>query len=181
MSHSTQQPNALIGLEDKVSHTLSFEETVRERRSIRDFLPTPVPDVKILQVLQDAQCSPSNCNTQPWNVHIVSGQKIQELGRMLTEQNEAENFSPDFSFDYEGFTAAYDERRKEHGKILYEAMGVAREDKIGRAQAVARNYTFYGAPMWLCCSCLPLVTMCAWAATLACTARRFYCPSRRAV
>src|SRR5688572_24859143 len=63
------------------SRTLSFEETVRERRSFRSFLPTPVPGEQILQVLQDAQCSPSNCNTQPWNTHIVSGEKIRELGR----------------------------------------------------------------------------------------------------
>ena len=133
-------------LQYEPSHTLSFEETVRERRSFRSFLPTPVPDAQILQVLEDAQRSPSNCNTQPWNTHIVSGAKIQELGRLLTEANEAQHFTPDFSFDDKCFYEAYGERQREHGQTFYTAMGVARDDKIGRHLAAARNYSFYGAP-----------------------------------
>jgi len=146
MSNATHLSNGLIELENEPSQTLSFEETVRARRSFRSFLPTPVPNAQIKQVLEDAQYSPSNCNTQPWNTHIVSGEKIKELGRILTEQNEAENFTPDFSFDMECFYGAYSERRIEHGKTFYEAMGVARGDKIARHKAAAKNYTFYGAP-----------------------------------
>src|SRR4028119_349366 len=146
MSNATHLSNGLIELENEPSQTLSFEETVRARRSFRSFSPTPVPNAQIKQVLEDAQYSPSNCNTQPWNTHIVSGEKIKELGRILTEQNEAENFTPDFSFDMECFYGAYSERRIEHGKTFYEAMGVARGDQIARHKAAAKNYTFYGAP-----------------------------------
>lgn len=56
--------------------TLSFQQTARSRRSYRGFLPKPVPDEIIHEVLKDAQCAPSNCNTQPWSVHIVSGAKL---------------------------------------------------------------------------------------------------------
>jgi nitroreductase len=96
MSNATHLSNGLIELENEPSQTLSFEETVRARRSFRSFLPTPVPNAQILQVLEDAQYSPSNCNTQPWNTHIVSGEKIKELGRLLTEQNEAETLHAGF-------------------------------------------------------------------------------------
>src|SRR4028118_576008 len=146
MSNATHLSNGLIELENEPSQTLSFEETVRSRRSFRSFLPTPVPNAQIRQVLEDAQRSPSNCNTQPWNTHIVSGAKIQELGRLLTEANEAQHFTPDFSFDDKCFYEAYGERQREHGKTFYTAMGVTRDDKIGRHEAAARNYSFYGAP-----------------------------------
>ncbi|WP_256727214.1 nitroreductase family protein [Streptomyces acidiscabies] len=46
---------------------------MRARRSVRTFLPTPLPPSDIRAVLEDARTAPSNCNTQPWTVHIVSG------------------------------------------------------------------------------------------------------------
>jgi nitroreductase len=146
MSTPIHTSNTLTAPNQELSRSLTFEEVVRERRSFRNFLSTPVPDEQIRQVLEDAQHSPSNCNTQPWQTHIVSGQKIQELGRILTEANEVENFTPDFSFEMECFYGAFGERRIEHGKTFYEAMGVARGDKVARHQAAAKNYTFYGAP-----------------------------------
>jgi len=63
--------------------TLSFQETVRKRKSVRSFLSRPVPDAKIREVLEDAQCTPSNANTQPWSVHIVSGEKLRQLTAAL--------------------------------------------------------------------------------------------------
>jgi nitroreductase len=146
MSITALSTNGLVESNGGPSQTLSFEETVRTRRSFREFLPTPVPDAQILQVLEDAQRSPSNCNTQPWNTHIVSGERIAGLGRLLTAENEAQRFTPDFTFDMECFYGAYGERRRAHGKTFYEAMGVAREDRAGRDKASASNYSFFGAP-----------------------------------
>ena len=79
--------------------TLTFQQAVRSRRSYRGFLNTPVPDPILREVLADARCAPSNCNTQPWNVHIVSGEKLVELSRVLHAKNDAGEFTPDFSFD----------------------------------------------------------------------------------
>ncbi len=63
---------------------LAFDETVRQRSSVRAFLPTPLSDEQIRAVLQDAQYSPSNCNTQPWHVHVVSGETKTRLGKLMT-------------------------------------------------------------------------------------------------
>ena len=41
----------------------------------------PVEDIK--QVLLDAQSAPSNSNTQPWDVHLVGGEKLKELSLSL--------------------------------------------------------------------------------------------------
>ena len=51
----------------------ALEAVVRERRATRQFLPTPLTSEQIRAVLADAQNAPSNCNTQPWHVHVASG------------------------------------------------------------------------------------------------------------
>lgn len=127
-------------------HTRSFQTVARTRRSYRGFLETPVPDEIIREVLEDAQCAPSNCNTQPWNVHIVSGAKLAGLSQVLHAKNDAGEFTPDFSFDMDQFYGAYGERKNAQGKAYYEAMNVMRSDKEGRHRAGAMNYSFFGAP-----------------------------------
>ncbi|MET7297228.1 nitroreductase family protein [Streptomyces griseoloalbus] len=52
---------------------IPFTDLARSRHSVRKFLPDPVPPADIRGVLEDAQTAPSNCNTQPWTVHVVSG------------------------------------------------------------------------------------------------------------
>jgi nitroreductase len=99
-----------------------------------------------MKVLEDAQLSPSNCNTQPWNVHIVSGQKLAELSTVLQEKTDAGMYTPDFSFDYADFYDVYSDRQKEQGKAVYEALGIARNDKDGRRRVSISNASFYDAP-----------------------------------
>jgi nitroreductase len=126
--------------------TLSFEEATRVRRSIRAFLDQPVPESVIREVLEDAQYAPSNCNTQPWNTHVVRGEKLKQLSAVLHAKNDAGEFTPDFSFDQNDFYGEYRERNNALGKAYYEAMNVMREDKEGRHRAGARNYSFFNAP-----------------------------------
>lgn len=126
--------------------TLTFQDAARIRRSFRGFLDTPVPDDILQDVLHDAQCAPSNCNTQPWDVHIVSGEKLAGLSELIHAKNDAGQFTPDFTFEMGDFYGAYGERKDAQGKAYYEAMNVMRADKEGRARAAALNYSFFGAP-----------------------------------
>jgi nitroreductase len=129
-----------------MDETLQFQKTARTRRSFRGFLDTPVPDQTIQEMLKDAQCAPSNCNTQPWDVHIVRGQKLKELSQILHAKNTAGEFTPDFSFDMDAFYGIYGDRKNAQGKAYYEAMNVMREDKEGRRRAAAMNLSFFNAP-----------------------------------
>lgn len=130
----------------RITDTLPFHESVRVRRSCRGFLPNAVPDNILMAVLEDAQYAPSNCNTQPWNVHIVRGAKLREISRVLHQKNDVGEISPDFSFDMDAFYGAYEERKDRQGKAYYEAMEVARNDAAGRHRAASLNYSFFGAP-----------------------------------
>lgn len=89
------------------SQELTFSEVVKNRYSARAFLPSPIPRDALKDILLEAQCAPSNCNTQPWSLHIVAGDKLRELSHALTEDLRTGNYSLDFTFDKE----AYPDRR----------------------------------------------------------------------
>lgn len=126
---------------------MPFTDLARSRRSVRKFLPDPVSPVDIRGVLEDAQTAPSNCNTQPWTVHVVSGAARDALSKELLQADDEGRFSPDFTFDYADFgEGAYLERAHHHAATLYQAWGVERSDREGRKAAARENLEFYGAP-----------------------------------
>lgn len=129
-----------------MDHANSFEDLVRLRRSVRQFLPTALTIAQIEEVLSDAQRSPSNCNTQPWTVHIVSGAAKAALTQSLTMHATEGHFSPDFSWDETAFPDVMDARRREQGKTYYESLGIARNDTAGRHAGLLKNLEFFGAP-----------------------------------
>ena len=53
---------------------LSTADAIRARRSVRGFLPKPVPAKTLHAVFELAQWAPSNCNTQPWITQVASGE-----------------------------------------------------------------------------------------------------------
>lgn len=123
-----------------------FYYVVRERRSVRSFQPRPVPGPLLRAVLEDAQLAPSNCNTQPWQTHIVSGTKRDALSQALLAADDADQLSPDFSFATSDFGGVYAERAREQGAAYYQAIGVAREATEDRRTASRFNLQFFGAP-----------------------------------
>jgi nitroreductase len=122
----------------------SFKEVVRLRKSCRGFLSESVSNEVITSVLEDAQQAPSNCNTQPWSTHIVSGTK--ELSAAIFTAHNAQHYTPDFSFDIDHFYGSYATRAKAQGQAYYEGLGVARGDQEGRKAAADQNLSFFNAP-----------------------------------
>jgi len=124
----------------------TFSEVVKNRYSARAFLPSPIPSDILKDILLEAQCAPSNCNTQPWSLHIVAGDKLRELSHALTEDLRAGNYSLDFTFDKEAYPEPFRQRASEQGRSYYQAPGVARRDSLSRSEVVERNVRFFGAP-----------------------------------
>ena len=58
----------------------TFQTIVNERRSIRAFKSDPVGREVIDAVFAPALRAPSNCNTQPWVVNIVTREKAAKPG-----------------------------------------------------------------------------------------------------
>lgn len=123
-----------------------FHDVVRARRSVRSFLPHPVPDDVLRSVLEDAQLAPSNCNTQPWQTHIVSSVTRDTLSKAIIAADDEGALTPDFSFAISDFTGIYNQRAKEQGAAYYQAIGIERDDYDQRRDASRQNLTFFGAP-----------------------------------
>ncbi|TNF32566.1 MAG: nitroreductase [Gammaproteobacteria bacterium] len=123
-----------------------FATIARNRRSVRAFHKEPVPDAILKEVFEAAQTAPSNCNTQPWQVHVASGAACDRLREKISAVATAGQMPTwDFPYDF-NYPGVYRDRQYAAARTLYEAMGISREDKAGRAVAFNRNYTFFDAP-----------------------------------
>lgn len=126
----------------------TLEKLLTDRRSCRGYLDDEVPRETIEQILTAAQHTASWCNTQPWELVIVSGEARTDLSKRLTEsviETFGQPAQPDFAFP-ERYDGEYNARRKEVGWQLYEAVGVERGDREASAMQMLRNFEFFGAP-----------------------------------
>ena len=132
-------------MSDIVSSGELFLNIVSSRRSMRDFKPEPVPRDIIDSVFGGAQRAPSNCTTQPWFVHVVTGETLERLRAQLPAKFAAGEIALDFPYDgqYEG---VYKDRQYASATALYDALGIAREQKAVRNAWFMRNFSFFDAP-----------------------------------
>jgi nitroreductase len=129
-----------------MGETMTVDEAIRARRSVRGFLAREAPEALIREAFELAQWAPSNCNVQPWSAHVVSGAVLADLKRELVAAAEAGTpITPDYSAEY-AFTGVYRERQIDAARQLYAAMGVARGDQEGRKRAFLRNFVAFDAP-----------------------------------
>jgi nitroreductase len=125
---------------------MELDQAVRGRRSIRAFLPDPVPRDKIRKVIELAQWAPSWGNTQPWEIVVADGEKAGFLARTFPE--EAMKGNPpraDIPMPIE-FPEVHKNRYTGLGRELLTSLGIARDDLEGRKQHYLNMYSFFGAP-----------------------------------
>ena len=123
----------------------TFLNIVANRRSMRAFKSDPVPRAVIEAVMGGAQQAPSNCNTQPWFVHVVTGDTLEQLRATLPTQFAAGEVALDFPYDGQ-YDGVYKERQYASATALYDALGISRDEKAARNEWFMRNFTFFDAP-----------------------------------
>ncbi len=115
------------------------------RHSCRAFLPAPVEDEVIARIVQAAGRAPSWCNAQPWQVTVTREAETERFRRALLDAVHNDTPGPDLPWP-ERYPGAHGARRRECGLQLYEAVGIAREDRAARAEQSMENYRLFGAP-----------------------------------
>ena len=144
----------------------SFSDLIRSRRSVRDFLPTPIPEALLQSVLADALQSPSWSNTQPYRIAVASGAVRNRLAAQLSERFDLgmqaqrqgwrgklqllvnkRHMLPDGDFETNfAYPEVLQPQRRATGHGLYELLGIGRKDHAAREAQMRRNFEFFGAP-----------------------------------
>src|SRR5258708_25341951 len=70
-----------------------FLETIRKRRTVRDFAPDPIPDDVLALAIEAANLAPSGANMQPWKFVVVKDPALKKRIRMAAEEEEFENYN----------------------------------------------------------------------------------------
>jgi nitroreductase len=125
-------------------------DAMATRRSIRGFLPDPVPRATIEAILRAAARAPSGSNIQPWHVRVTTG---AERDRLCAALHEAHDSGRKAGREYQYYPRAWREpylaRRRATGWGLYGLVGVTKDDKAGMHRQHGRNFDFFGAPVGL--------------------------------
>ena len=125
---------------------MELQEAVRERRSIRQFLAKPVSEEIIRDLIADSLWAPSWGNTQPWEIVVVTGEKLAEFKKKNEEALLAGKVAQTDIPMPQVWPDAYLNRYKNLGKSVLSSLAIAREDKEARLQHFARMFGLFDAP-----------------------------------
>jgi nitroreductase len=129
---------------------MTVEEAVTGRRSIRAFLPEPVPRQLIERILRVAGRAPSGSNVQPWHVWVLQGGVRDEIVReAVARYGRDEVGQREYNYYPVKWREPYLARRRACGWGLYGTLGIGRADKDKINAQHARNYAFFDAPVGL--------------------------------
>jgi len=131
----------------------AVDAAITSRRSIRAFLPTPVPRETIERILEVAARAPSGTNTQPWQVYVLTGAARQRLADRIRaafdDPAERATHTEEYAYYPTEWVSPYVDRRRKVGWDLYSLLGIGRADKQRMHEQHARNYAFFDAPVGL--------------------------------
>ena len=135
------------------SDIAAAEAAVATRRSVRAFLPTPVPRATVERILALASRAPSGTNTQPWRVYVLTGEPLRSLSRRLVaaydDPEESARHTEEYPYYPTEWVSPYIDRRRKIGWDLYGLLGIGKTDKARMHAQHRRNYEFFGAPVGL--------------------------------
>jgi nitroreductase len=133
--------------------TAAVDAAITSRRSLRAFLPTPVPRRTLEDILQVASRAPSGTNTQPWKVYVLTGEPLQSLSRQVLaaydDPVQAAQHQEEYAYYPRQWQSPYIDRRRKVGWDLYSLLGIAKGDKERMHAQHGRNYRFFDAPVGL--------------------------------
>jgi nitroreductase len=133
--------------------THAVDEAITSRRSIRAYLPTPVPRETVEEILRVASRAPSGTNTQPWKVHVLTGAARMRLSAAIQaafdDPAERARHSEEYAYYPTQWQPPYIDRRRKVGWDLYGLLGIGKTDKERMHAQHGRNYAFFDAPVGL--------------------------------
>lgn len=134
---------------DVIDEAEIVDAAITSRRSVRAFLPDPVDDETIRDILRVASRAPSGTNMQPWKVWVTTGETKQKItDAILNSGIRAEKAKWDeYKYYPDQFFEPYYARRRAVGFALYGALGIGKRDVDQMRAQHDRNFVFFDAPV----------------------------------
>lgn len=127
------------------------EAAIIGRRSVRGFLPAPIPRETVEHLLDVAARAPSGTNMQPWEVVALAGEPLQRFCDHVAAAyvaGEDQGEAPHIYYPAP-LPEPYLARRRRIGWDLYGLLGIARGETEKTRAHVVRNLRYFGAPVGL--------------------------------
>jgi nitroreductase len=124
-------------------------QAVKTRRSIRQFKPDAVPETLIREILEAARWSPSWGNTQPWEIFVVTGEKLDSF-KKANQKYRMDNVAlePDTPMPL-SWPEPVKQRYNDIGKQVLTALDIPRGDKEARQRYYGDMASLFHAPAML--------------------------------
>src|SRR3984885_3273591 len=127
------------------------DHAITSRRSVRAFLPTPVPRAVVEAILDVAARAPSGTNMQPWRGYVLAGSAKQALCDAVQSafDRQEPGHTQEVQYYPDSFFEPYLSRRRAVGWDLYGLLGIARGEAAKMKAQHRRNFQFFDAPVGL--------------------------------
>jgi nitroreductase len=127
------------------------DEAIASRRSVRRFLPTPVPQETVEAILDVAARAPSGTNMQPWRGYVLAGAAKDALVAAVQAAFDAgdSGHAQEVQYYPDEFFEPYLGRRRAVGWDLYGKLGISRGQVAKMKAQHRRNFQFFDAPVGL--------------------------------
>ena len=128
----------------------AFAALASERRSVRAYLPQPVPLSLLHQLLLTARQAPSGANLQPGTLVAVQGEVRARLSAdLMTAFKAGQQEQEDYAYFPQPMPSLLRRRQVAAARALYGALGIGRDDRAARDGQFERNFCFFDAPVAL--------------------------------
>lgn len=128
---------------------MDVRDAMVARKTIRNFLDTPVSNETIKDLLEKAARAPSGGNVQPWRIYVLNGQSMTDFQGYCSTRTDPER--PAYEVYPPSLKDPYRSSRFKCGEDMYALLEISRDDKPSRFAHLAKNYTFFGAPAAIFC------------------------------
>ena len=85
-----------------------LDVVIRSRKSVRAFRSDQVSKLQLMEILEMARAAPSNFNSQPWRVYVLTGKAKHALGEAILQAHIANTvaailaISPTYATELQG-------------------------------------------------------------------------------
>ena len=142
------------------------DQVIRSRKSVRAFLPTPIPHKTILEILEVASRAPSGSNIQPWKVYVLEGAAKEKLSQtvkdIFNDPAVRAIHRPEYIYYPKSWVEPFVSRRRKVGFDLYKLVGSARGENQKMHEQHAKNFDFFGAPVSIFCTIPRMMEQGSW-------------------